>query len=103
MNFAILKNPLNKTAKEHNFELKWKKDFDYLATYNIRFYEFDSINRTPGEELYFENLIVEPTKNKTYKLKINIDVLKLNYLKRYLHWVEIINTKYNEEIVQCLK
>jgi hypothetical protein len=39
-----------------------KKDFDYLATYNIRFYEFDSINRTPGEELYFENLIVEPTK-----------------------------------------
>jgi hypothetical protein len=27
-----------------------KKDFDYLATYNIRFYEFDSINRTPGEE-----------------------------------------------------
>jgi hypothetical protein len=57
-----------------------KKDFDYLAKYNIRFYEFDSINRTPGEELYFENLIVE--QNKTYKLKINIDALKLNYLKK---------------------
>jgi hypothetical protein len=32
--------------------------------------------------MYFENLIVEQPQNKTYKLKINIDALKLNYLKK---------------------
>lgn len=101
----FIKNPLNKNGKIKSIilSLNEKKDFDYLATYNIRFYEFDSINRTPGEELYFENLIVEP-QNKTYKLKINIDALKIKLPKKGICiGVEIINSKYNEEISSMSK
>lgn len=101
----FIKNPSNKNGKINSIilSLNEKKEFDYLATYNIRFYEYDSINKMPGEELYFENLIVEP-KNKTYKLKINIDTLKIKLPKQGICiGVEIINTKYNEEISSMSK
>lgn len=100
-----IKNPSNKFGKIQSviLSLNEKKEFDYLATYNIKFYEYDSIKKIPGEELYFENLIVEP-QNKTYKLKINIDSLKINLPKNGICvGVEIINTKYKEEISSMSK
>lgn len=101
----FIKNPSNKNGKVKSIilSLNKRREFDYLATYNIRFYEYDSINKTPGEELYFENLIVEP-QNKTYQLKINIDTLNIKLPKKGICiGVEIINTKYNEEISSMSK
>lgn len=95
-----IKNPTNKKGKIKNIilSLNEKKDFDYIATYNIKFYEYDSINKKPGEEIYFENLIIEP-QNKTYKLKIDVDSLKIKLpANGVCIGVEILNTKYKENI-----
>ncbi|TDE00362.1 carboxypeptidase-like regulatory domain-containing protein [Flavobacterium sandaracinum] len=100
-----IKNPTHKKGKIKSIilSLNEKKEADFLATYNIKFYEYDSINKQPGEELYFENLIVAP-QNKTYRLKIDVESLKIKLPQSGICvGVEIVNTKYNQEISSMSK
>lgn len=91
-----IKNAENKTGRI-NFvilSLNKKKDYDFLATYNIKFYEYDTLTKSPGKEIYFKNIIVQP-QNKTYKLKIDVEELKIRFPKDGICvGIEILNTKY---------
>lgn len=62
--------------KEIILNLNKSKKYDFLATYNIKFYSYDSINKQPGELIYFENVFIKP-ENKTYQLKIDIEDLNI--------------------------
>jgi hypothetical protein len=93
---ALIKNPYHKGGKLQAVSLALKKnsDFDYLATYNIRFYEYDEAAQEPGRELYGKNLIVQP-ENRSYVLKVNVDSLGIVFPRNGICiGVEIINTKY---------
>lgn len=71
---------------------KW--GIDYLATYSIKLYRFDSQKNKPGEEVYGKEIIVQP-ENKTYKLRINLNSLNIPFPENgFCVGVEIINTKY---------
>ena len=100
-----IKNPTNKKGKIKSIILSLNEntEADFLATYNLKFYEYDSVNKRPGEEIYFENLIVEP-QNKTYRLKIDIEPLKIKLPQSGICvGVEIVNTKYDQEISSMAK
>jgi hypothetical protein len=67
---------------------------DYLATYNIKVYDFNAISQLPENELYNKNIIIEP-ENKTYNLKINVDSLSIKFPKDGICiGVEILNKQY---------
>ena len=67
---------------------------DYLATYNVKFYSYDSIQHRPGNEIFSQNIIAYP-ENKTYSFVIDIDSLNISFPKKGVCvGVEIINTKY---------
>ena len=96
----LIKNPFNKKGKLISVILNINKreNFDFLSSYNFRFYEYDSINKCPGKEIYFENLVVEP-ENKTYKLKVDVKNLNIDYPKNGLCiGIQIINAKYENKI-----
>ena len=92
----LIKNPFNKNGKIKTVILSLSKMevLDYLAVFNIKFYKYDTFNNMPGEEIYFKNLVVRP-KNKTYKLKIDVDSLSIKFPKDGICiGVEIANTEY---------
>ena len=71
-----------------------KCKMDYLATYNVKFYSYDSIQHRPGNEIFSQNIIAYP-ENKTYSFVIDIDSLNISFPKKGVCvGVEIINTKY---------
>ncbi len=79
-------------------DLKKEKEFDYQASYNIRFYEYDKLEKKPGKELYGQNLIVFPD-NKTYELKIDVDSLNIIFPRNGICvGVEVINTRYEGKL-----
>ena len=79
-------------------DLKKEKEFDYQASYNIRFYEYDELEKKPGKELYGQNLIIYPD-NKTYELKIDIDSLNIAFPRNGICvGVEVINTRYEGKL-----
>jgi hypothetical protein len=104
-NITFIANDFNKEGKIKNviLDLKKLKNFksqgkkwkvEYIASLNIKFYEYDKKNKKPGKELYYKNIIVEP-KNKTYKLNIDVDSLNIDFPKSGICiGVETINTKY---------
>lgn len=97
---TLIKNQFNKPGKMQSISLSLNKmeDLDYLATYKVKFYEYDSINKRPGESIYDKNLIIEP-ENKTYHLKIKLDSLNIDFPKNGICvGIEIINKKYEEKI-----
>ncbi len=76
--------------------LNKSKKYDYLATYNIKFYEYDSITKEPGKLLHFKNLVINP-ENKTYELKIDVEELGITFPKSGICiGVEIVNDRYDE-------
>ena len=76
--------------------LNKSKEYDYLATYNIKFYEYNSVNKEPGELLYFKKLVINP-ENKTYELKIDVEELGITFPKNGICiGVEIVNDKYEQ-------
>ena len=91
---VLIENPKDKTGKVNSvyINLKKRKDAEYIATFNLKFYEFDSITNSPGKLLYHENLYVKP-KNKTYKLWIDVKDLGIRFPKRGICLgVEMVNT-----------
>lgn len=70
---VLIENPFNKEGKldEIYIKLRKRKNTQFIASLNIKFYGFDKINQKPGYELYTKNLIVKP-KNRNYTLNINV-------------------------------
>lgn len=70
---VLIENPFNKEGKldEIYIKLRKRKNTQFIASLNIKFYSFDKINQKPGYELYTKNLIVKP-KNRNYTLNINV-------------------------------
>lgn len=70
---VLIENPFNKEGKldELYIKLRKRKNTQFIASLNIKFYGFDKINQKPGYELYTKNLIVKP-KNRNYTLNINV-------------------------------
>ena len=88
-----IKNPYYKEGLIENVILSLNKDneYDYMATYNIKFYEYDNLNKKPGRILHHENLIIQP-ENKTYLLKVDISKLYITYpINGICIGVEVIN------------
>lgn len=104
-NCRFIENKYKKSGKISNVSifLKKVKDYkkpcklckvDYVTSYNIKFYKYDSINNKPEDEIFDRNIIIEP-ENRTYKLKINLDSLEIPFPKKGLCLgIETINTKY---------
>ncbi|MFK5983373.1 MAG: carboxypeptidase-like regulatory domain-containing protein [Flavobacteriaceae bacterium] len=96
----LIINPYKKKGviKTVILDLNKSKKYDYLATYNIKFYNYDPIKKQPGELIYYRNIIINP-KNKTYKLKIDVESLKIDFPENGVCiGVEIVNSKYDEPI-----
>lgn len=69
---------------------------DYLASYKISFYEYDSRSKKPGAVIYDKEIIVYP-KNTSGKFSIDLDSLSVPFPANGICvGVELINTKYNE-------
>lgn len=84
-----------KKIKDHKKPCKLCK-VDYITSYNIKFYSYDSINNKPGDEIFDKNIIIEP-ENRTYKLTINLDSLKIPLPKNGVCvGIETINIKYKQ-------
>lgn len=57
-------------------KLKKNKNAEATATFNIKFYSFDSQKQLPDKLLYHENLFISP-KNKKYTLKVPLEDLEI--------------------------
>ncbi|GLB49503.1 hypothetical protein Y10_18710 [Neptunitalea sp. Y10] len=90
----LIENPKKQIGKLKRvyIDLKKRKDADDIATFNIKFYKYDSVTHIPGDLLYTKNLYVKP-KNKNYRLWINVEDLDVMFLKEGICiGVEWINT-----------
>lgn len=73
-------------------DLKKRKDAEYIATFNIKFYELDTLGNKPGKELHNENFYVKP-KNKKYRLWVNVKDLKIPFPENGIYiGIEMVNT-----------
>ena len=73
-------------------DLKNRRDAEYIATFNIKFYNLDTVTNKPGKELYSKNFYVKP-KNKNYRLWVNVTDLKMPFPENGMYvGVEMVNT-----------
>ena len=80
-------------VKEVILSLNKNSKSDIVASYNLKFYTYDSLTHKPGRLLYYDNIIVQP-ENKTYKLKIAVEDLNIPLPKSGICVaIEILNTK----------
>lgn len=80
-------------VKEVVLSLNKNTKSDFVASYNLKFYTYDSLTNKPGKLLYNDNIIVQP-ENKTYKLKIEVEDLNIPLPKSGICvGIEILNTK----------
>jgi hypothetical protein len=69
---------------------------DYLASFKISFYEYDTVAKKPGQLLH-ESVIITDPKNKTYKYTVDLDSLHIPFPKSGICvGVELVNTRYNK-------
>ena len=90
----FIDNPKNIKARLNRIyvDLKKRSDAKYVATFNIKFYELDTIVNKPAKELYNENYYVKP-KNKKYRLWINVKDLEIPFPKNGIFiGIEMVNT-----------
>lgn len=91
---VFFENPLNKDGKIKRvfIDLKKRKDADYVATLNIKFYMYDKKNNAPGKELYNKNIYINP-KNKKYRLWIDVEDYNIHFPESGICLgVEMVNT-----------
>lgn len=71
---VLIENPFRKEGKLKKvyIKLKKRKDVNFVASLNIKFYSYDAANKKPGYELYTKNIVVK-TKNKNYTLNIKVE------------------------------
>lgn len=89
-----LGNPENTNGKLKRvyIDLKGRSHADYIAMFNIKFYEYDEKHNQPGKELYHHNLYVYP-ENRKYRLWINVEDLHIKFPENGICiGVELINT-----------
>jgi len=83
---------INGKIKRVYVELKKNKKANYIATFNVKFYEFDSKKNLPGKELYNKNIFIEP-KNKKYRLWINLKDFNIKFPENGVCvGIEMVNT-----------
>ena len=74
------------------FSFKKRKEFDYLASFNIKFYAVDKVTGKPSEELCSQNIVIKP-ENKTAKVTVDVKDFKVQFPKNGLFVVlETVNT-----------
>ena len=74
------------------FSFKKRKEFDYLASFNIKFYAVDKVTGKPSEELCSQNIVINP-ENKTAKVTVDVKDFKVQFPKNGLFVVlEPVNT-----------
>ena len=74
------------------FSFKKRKEFDYLASFNIKFYAVDKVTGKPSEELCYQNIVINP-ENKTAKVTVDVKDFKVQFPKNGLFVVlETVNT-----------
>ena len=91
---VLIENPKNKTGKVNGvyINLKKRNDAEYIATFNVKFYQFDSIANAPGKLMYNENIYVQP-KNKKYRLWVNVEGFGILFPKNGICvGIEMVNT-----------
>jgi hypothetical protein len=90
----FIDNPKNVKGKLKSvyIDLKKRKNADYIATFNIKFYDIDSTNSKPNNLLYEKNLYVKP-KNKKYRLWVNVKDFNITFPKDGIYiGIEMVNT-----------
>ena len=91
---VFIANPKNKIGKVNGvyINLKKRKDAEYTATFNVKFYQYDSISNSPGKLLYNENLYILP-KNKKYRLWIDVKDYEIRFPENGICvGIEMVNT-----------
>ena len=91
---VFIANPKNKIGKVNGvyINLKKRKNAEYIATFNVKFYQYDSIRNSPGKLLYDENLYVLP-KNKKYRLWVDVKDFNIPFPKNGICvGIEMVNT-----------
>jgi hypothetical protein len=79
--------------KEVLLSLNKTEKYDFIATYNVKFYSYDSIRKQPGTALFEQNIFVKP-ENKTYKLKINVENYNISLPKEGVCvGIELVNVE----------
>ncbi|WP_312902234.1 carboxypeptidase-like regulatory domain-containing protein [Chryseobacterium taichungense] len=89
-----IENPTQTAGKVKRtyIDLKRRDNADYIAMFNIKFYEYDEKNNVPGKELYSKNIYVNP-KNHKYRLWIDVEEYNIKFPKNGICvGVELINT-----------
>tara|TARA_R110000868_G_scaffold371395_1_gene634960 strand:+ start:108 stop:998 length:891 start_codon:yes stop_codon:yes gene_type:complete len=77
--------------KEVILNLNKAPTYDFLATYNVKFYNFDSIKKQPGKLIYNENIFITP-ENRTYILKIDVEKLRIKLpIEGICIGIEVVN------------
>lgn len=90
----LISNPKNLKGKIKRvyINLKRRKNADYIATFNIKFYEYDQKNNKPGNELYSKNIYIEP-KNRKYRLWVDVEDFNIIFPENGICvGVEMVNT-----------
>lgn len=83
----------NGKVKRVYIDLKKRDNADYIAMFNIKFYEYDETNNKPGKELYSKNIYVNP-KNHKYRLWVDVENYNIKFPKNGICiGVELINTQ----------
>lgn len=89
-----IENPIQTMGKVRRayIDLKKRHNADYIAMFNIKFYEYDEKNNIPGKELYSKNIYITP-KNHKYRLWIDVEDYNIKLPKNGICvGVELINT-----------
>lgn len=95
----LIENPRKENGKVKRvyIDLKKRKNANYIATFNIKFYEYNIKEDKPGKELYNKNIYVKP-KNQKYRLWVDVEDLDIDFLENGICvGVEMVNTYGNVE------
>lgn len=89
-----IQNPRKTVGKIKNVYVKLKKfkSATYVASFNVKFYEYDKITNKPGKELYNKNVFINP-KNRKYTLWVNVQDFDISLPENGICvGIEMVNT-----------
>ena len=81
----------NGVLESVTFSFRKRKEFDYLASFNIKFYAVDKVTGKPSDELCSQNIVITP-ENKTAKVTVDVKDFGVRFPKNGLFVVlETVN------------